>query len=401
MTEEERSVKRRKIEENRIKKSNVSNRPSLGQSQLLDQLIGSSVGGGSHNYQQHRHQHHELKCRSSEAESSFSDSDISNGLSPSVASDGCVESSPSQNQRTPLMQASVGVGKVVDVLNVDTMDSLLNTAIRAEYNVGTRILTGTGTNSDGATTGSVSPVRDRSLNPVERGKLDELIVANKALLAPLTQDGPVNLQPTDATGDPTLLNVINLTDIAIRRIIKMAKKLAAFKTLCQEDQIALLKGGCTELMILRSVMSYDADKGCWKIPHTDSYTNHIKVEVLKEARGNVYEEHQRFIQSFDPLWRSDEQIMLLLSAVTLFDASRPNVVHGDAIRLEQESYYYLLRRYLESTVGGCRARSMFLQLVHKVAQLHILNEKHVRVYLDVNPKEVEPLLIEIFDLKAR
>ena len=88
--------------------------------------------------------------------------------------------------------------------------------------------------------------------------------------------------------------------------------------------------------------------------------------MLKEARGNVYEEHQRFIQSFDPLWRSDEQIMLLLSAVTLFDASRPNVVHGDAIRLEQESYYYLLRRYLESTVGGCRARSMFLQLVHKV-----------------------------------
>lgn len=67
------------------------------------------------------------------------------------------------------------------------------------------------------------------------------------------------------SGDPTLLNVINLTDIAIRRIIKMAKKLAAFKTLCQEDQIALLKGGCTELMILRSVMFYDADKGVWKV----------------------------------------------------------------------------------------------------------------------------------------
>jgi nuclear receptor subfamily 1 group I len=48
----------------------------------------------------------------------------------------------------------------------------------------------------------------------------------------------------------------------------MAKKLSAFKTLCQEDQIALLKGGCTELMILRSVMSYDADKGCWKVRKT-------------------------------------------------------------------------------------------------------------------------------------
>lgn len=75
----------------------------------------------------------------------------------------------------------------------------------------------------------------------------------------------MNYQLHYDSGDPTLLNVINLTDIAIRRIIKMAKKLAAFKTLCQEDQIALLKGGCTELMILRAVMSYDADKGCWKV----------------------------------------------------------------------------------------------------------------------------------------
>ena len=120
--------------------------------------------------------------------------------------------------------------------------------------------------------------------------------------------------------------------------------------------------------------------------------NHIKVEVLKEARGNVYEEHQRFIQSFDPKWRSNEQIMLLMSAITLFDPGRPNVVHVDAIRLEQQSYCYLLRRYLESELGGCAARSVFLKLISKVSELHILNENHVRVYLDFNPTEVEPLL---------
>ena len=96
-----------------------------------------------------------------------------------------------------------------------------------------------------------------------------------------------------------------------------------------------------------------------------------------------------------------KQIMLLLSAIILFDSDRPNVVHKDAIKLEQESYFYLLRRYLEAVVGGCQARSMFLRLINKVSELHILNDKHVRVYLDVNPKEVEPLLIEIFDLKNR
>jgi len=65
----------------------------------------------------------------------------------------------------------------------------------------------------------------------------------------------------------------------------------------------------------------------------------------------------------------------------------------------QNSYYYLLRRYLESIYPGCEARSVFLKLIQKISELHRLNDDHVRVYLDVNPKDVEPLLIEIFDLK--
>lgn len=45
----------------------------------------------------------------------------------------------------------------------------------------------------------------------------------------------------------------------------MAKKINAFKNMCQEDQVALLKGGCTEMMILRSVMNYDSSKQTWKV----------------------------------------------------------------------------------------------------------------------------------------
>lgn len=45
----------------------------------------------------------------------------------------------------------------------------------------------------------------------------------------------------------------------------MAKKINAFKNMCQEDQVALLKGGCTEMMILRSAMSYDPTRQTWKV----------------------------------------------------------------------------------------------------------------------------------------
>ena len=57
--------------------------------------------------------------------------------------------------------------------------------------------------------------------------------------------------------------------------------------------------------------------------------------MLQAAPGNVYQEHKNFILAFQPEWRQDPNIMLLLSAITLFTPERPNTVHTDAIRHEQ------------------------------------------------------------------
>ena len=66
----------------------------------------------------------------------------------------------------------------------------------------------------------------------------------------------------------------------------MAKQISAFTRVCQEDQVglwgcahqahlgfpahlflqvSLLKGGCTELMILRSVVNFDSEKNAWQV----------------------------------------------------------------------------------------------------------------------------------------
>ncbi|XP_011871652.1 PREDICTED: uncharacterized protein LOC105564116 [Vollenhovia emeryi] len=272
---------------------------------------------------------------------------------------------------------------------VNSIESILCEAIKLEYSA---------FSSFGGNQSS------RELNDAERAKLNELIVANKALLAPLDDDitnlvgEECKFKNNFGQSDPMLLDVINLTAIAIRRLIKMSKKINAFKNMCQEDQLALLKGGCTEMMILRSAINYDPDKDMWKIPHSQESMSNIKVDVLKEAKGNLYAEHARFVRTFDPRWR-DENIILILSAIALFTPDRPRVVHGDVIKLEQNSYYYLLRRYLESVYPGCEAKSTFLKLIQKISELHKLNDEVVGVYLNVNPSSVEPLLIEIFDLK--
>ena len=64
------------------------------------------------------------------------------------------------------------------------------------------------------------------------------------------------------------------------------------------------------------------------------------MDVLKQANDygvQLYEEHQRFVKSFEARWRSDENVMLLLSAIALFTPERSNVLHKDVVKLEQVS----------------------------------------------------------------
>uniref|UniRef100_A0A1B6EGZ0 Nuclear receptor domain-containing protein n=1 Tax=Clastoptera arizonana TaxID=38151 RepID=A0A1B6EGZ0_9HEMI len=228
------------------------------------------------------------------------------------------------------------------------------------------------------------------LTSTELERLDELINANEDFFAPISIE-------TLLVGH--IKDIITLTAIAVRRLIKMSKLISAFKNMCQDDQMALLKGGCTELMILRSVMTYDPNKNTWKIPYSKKEIKDLKIDVLKEAKSNIYDEHQQFLRTFNEEWRTNQNIMLLLSAIILFSPERPKIIHRDVVKLEQNSYYYLLRRYLESIYPGCKARSTFLKLIQKVSELHQINENHIKFFLDFNPHDIEPLLIEIFDLK--
>ena len=222
MSEQERSVKRRKIEENRLKKISefAECRKVKKSRQLADLLLSKSIDGKS------------------EADSSFSDSDISaspldNSLENSV--DGRVHSIQSSSKIAiqtegigwycsefhiwpTLIQFSNIIPEIVapsvsalpnslesstlcntdssnDKLKwvscpfkgeLDTVESMMNIAIRAEYNVDVNLVRG----DDSSV---VSPVRDKQLNEMEQAKLQELVIANKALLAPLIEDGPIKV----------------------------------------------------------------------------------------------------------------------------------------------------------------------------------------------------------------
>ena len=139
----------------------------------------------------------------------------------------------------------------------------------------------------------VDKAKDKSLNSLEVGKLQELLAANESL----NINVKVDMQGMELDlRNPSLKEIARMTDHAIRKFINMCKRISAFKNLCQEDQIALLKGSCAELMILRSVMAYDRENGCWQ----DSVHNPLmKMDVLKLcSNGDLYENHRILMESF-------------------------------------------------------------------------------------------------------
>ena len=228
------------------------------------------------------------------------------------------------------------------------------------------------------------------LSPRDQRKLEELIAANEVMNESGLDDERL---PKNSL---TLTDVVNLTDVAVRKIIQMSKKIAGFRSLNQEDQIALLKGSCTEVMILRGLMNYDAEKEVWKGPGPQE----ISCDVLKDIKGgDAYLQHKRYLSSFAAEWRTNEPLMLLLSVITLFTPSRPFLTNPAYVQQQQDSYHALLQRFLRSSLPQAQAETTYRQLCHRIHSLHSLNETLQNIFLHVNPKDVEPLLIEIFDLK--
>lgn len=114
-----------------------------------------------------------------------------------------------------------------------SLNAIINQAIKLEYDMPSNSCT--------------NDVEFQGLSENEKQKIQELIDSNLALQVPVDEDlstlvlSDVQLNTTEMGVDPMLIKVINLTAVAIRRLIQMSKKISGFKQMCQEDQIALLK----------------------------------------------------------------------------------------------------------------------------------------------------------------
>ncbi|KAL4231409.1 hypothetical protein ACF0H5_008987 [Mactra antiquata] len=261
----------------------------------------------------------------------------------------------------------------------------------------------------GVVTTSSTPQKTRPLEPEEEAIIKEIVHAyQQSLEIPIESKVPRN--------NADFAALVNIAEVSVRRVVDMAKKLKAFKALSQTDQIGLLKGGSIELLILRSVISFDKDNNYFLDPY-DKDSLAMTSDQLREgiekpgvdagslaglgATGGLFDDHMKFVKSLAIDLKADETMLILLLMISLFSPDRPCVQDKMYISAEQDKYALLLQRYLESKYPYGVVRTLYPKLLMKLTDIRNLNEEHSQVLLKLNPEGIQPLMKEVMDLHLK
>jgi len=252
----------------------------------------------------------------------------------------------------------------------------------------------------------------RGLEPEEEAVINEIVRAYRASLE-------IPIESKVPRDNANFAALVNIAEVSVRRVVDMAKKLKAFKALSQTDQIGLLKGGSIELLILRSVISFDKENNYFLDPY-DKDSLAMSSEQLREgmekpmaeemgafsglspaqSRG-LFDDHMKFVKSLAIDLKADETVLILLLMLSLFSPDRPCVQDKVYISAEQDKYALLLQRYLESKYPLHMVKTMYPKLLMKLTDIRNLNEEHSQVLLKLNPEGIQPLMKEVMDLHLK
>ena len=262
--------------------------------------------------------------------------------------------------------------------------------------------------------------RLRQLEPEEEAIISEIVAAYRQSLE-------IPIESKVARDAPNLTDLVNIAEVSVRRVVDMAKKLKAFKALSQTDQIGLLKGGSIELLILRSVISFDRENNRF-LDQFDKDTcamspDQLRIGIEKPGinavpaamnplgmgaemmgdlgSGGLFDEHMKFVKSLAIDLKADETSLILLLMLSLFSPDRPQVQDKTYVSAEQDKYALLLQRYLESKYPMNVVKSIYPKLLMKLTDIRNLNEEHSQVLLKLNPEGIQPLMKEVMDMHLR
>ncbi|KAH3706603.1 hypothetical protein DPMN_065991, partial [Dreissena polymorpha] len=235
------------------------------------------------------------------------------------------------------------------------------------------------------------PALFRQVTAAEHGLFKNLGAVYTATLGDMLSDVNPMEQRYNSCSD-----LINNSTIAVRKLIKYIKKLEDFQQLPTDDQLTMLKSCILSAILLRSAWFYDIENEGWMTP-----TGCISAKILKNAVGysEVYEAHIGFCKRVKTLFEDDSRLFSLVQMLCIFSPINTELKVKPEVANLQDKYLILLKHYLEWKFSYIQCAAVFTQIINLISEMKNLSDVHYAIILRANPSEIEPLMLEVFNLK--
>ncbi|CAD1857027.1 Nuclear hormone receptor family member daf-12 [Caenorhabditis elegans] len=204
----------------------------------------------------------------------------------------------------------------------------------------------------------------------------------------------------------TPADIMNIMDVTMRRFVKVAKGVPAFREVSQEGKFSLLKGGMIEMLTVRGVTRYDASTNSFKTPTIKGQNVSVNVDdMFAKLNANAQAQKAKcleFFGFFDEEIKKNELAVYLVMLAVLFSVRSDPPMNENDVRIVTERHNHfmsLLNRYLESLFGE-QARRIFERIPKALGLLNEIARNAGMLFMGtVRSGEAEELPGEFFKIK--
>ncbi|ULT81222.1 hypothetical protein L3Y34_011241 [Caenorhabditis briggsae] len=201
-------------------------------------------------------------------------------------------------------------------------------------------------------------------------------------------------------------DIMNIMDVTMRRFVKVAKGVPAFREVSQEGKFSLLKGGMIEMLTVRGVTRYDPHTNSFKTPTIKGQNVSVNVDdMFAKLNSNAQAQKEKcleFFGFFDEEIKKNELAVYLVMLAVLFSVRIDPPMNENDVRIvtDQHNHFMsLLNRYLESLYGE-QARRIFERLPKALGMLNDIARNAGMLFMGaVRSGEAEELPGEFFKIK--
>ncbi|CAG2166177.1 unnamed protein product [Oppiella nova] len=235
-----------------------------------------------------------------------------------------------------------------------------------------------------------------SFNELETHKLTELFNATSFFNESTAPTSVVSQVLTDRETGRAFMNKFELQ---FRQVIKMSKALTTFNSISESDRFTLIKEVALDLFSLRVVPYYDPVSRYWSCIMNNGST--VILDLGSKLNKNFYS-LRLFLDKISTELETDTIVLDLLTAIVLFNPDRPKLKHKQFVKLQQNTYMYLLERYLAVRYQSQTESTLkFVKLVNCLKDLYAHNAKLKINIKNKDPDHVTPLMKEILDIQEK